>query len=372
MSTPSAPVISAWSAVSAFGVGREKFSAGVRSARPAAARLAPDDGPAPVTEACLVPAASPRQLLGRKGTRSMDRATALAVAAVGRLLHEDNGGRTAGLDGDTALVLGTSTGSVRSIMAFTRDSLTLDKPFFVDPARFPNTVMNCAAGQSAIWHGLRGPNVTIAGGRASALLALNHALRLLRARRARSVICGAVEEFSVERAWLDWHTRPENTPTLLSGEGCAVLLLESAETTGRTALADVLSVQFALTGDVGDVRTALAGCLRRALADACVDARDVWAAAPSDPPGPRREGEHAAIHDVLGEHRPMQLSCIGLLGDTNAASAAFQIAALLSSAQAEPASTGGAALVTSVDRDGVVGCALLRLRGLPGNTPEVR
>jgi 3-oxoacyl-[acyl-carrier-protein] synthase II len=372
MNTLSAPVISAWSAVSAFGVGREKFSDGVRTGQPAVTPLDPDVWSAPVAEACLVPAANPRELLGRKGTRSMDRATALAVAAVGRLLHDGDGGRIDGLDEDTALVLGTSTGSVCSIMAFTRDSLMQDKPFFVDPARFPNTVMNCAAGQSAIWHGLRGPNVTIAGGRASALLALNHALRLQRSGRARGVVCGAVEEFSGERAWLDWHTHGERDPFSLIGEGCAVLLLEASATADRTALADVLSVEFALSGDDGNVRAVLAGCLRRALAGAGVDATDVWAVAPSNSPGRQGDSEHAAVHDVLGDHRPVRLSCIGLLGDTNAASAAFQIAALLSIAQDDPASAGRAALVTSADRDGVVGCALLRLRGPSGNTPEMR
>ncbi len=361
MSTPSVPVISAWSAVSAFGVGRKMFSDGVRSGRPAVALLDPDEWSAPVTQACLVPAATPRELLGRTGTRSMDRATALAVAAVGGLLHDSDGGRIAGLDADTALVLGTSTGSVRSIMAFTRDALTQDKPFFVDPARFPNTVMNCAAGQSAIWHGLRGPNVTVAGGRVSALLALNHALRLQRCGRARSVVCGAVEEFSGERAWLDWHTQGASTPSPLTGEGCAVLLLEAPATAGRAALADVLSVEFALSADDRDVRAVLAGCLRRAMAGAGADATDVWAVAPSDPPGRQADSEHAAIRDVLGDHRPLRLSCMGLLGDTNSASAAFQIAALLSTAQNDPAAGGRVALVTAVDRDGVVGCALLRV-----------
>ncbi|MGH3752219.1 MAG: beta-ketoacyl synthase N-terminal-like domain-containing protein [Pseudonocardiaceae bacterium] len=356
------PVISAWSAVSAFGAGREKFRDGVRGGRPAVTPLDPGEWPAPVTQACLVPVATARELLGRKGTRSMDRATALAVAAVGGLLHGSDGSRIAGLDAGTALVLGTSTGSLRSIMAFTRDALTQDKPYFVDPARFPNTVMNCAAGQSAIWHGLRGPNVTIAGGRASALLALNHALRLQRCGRARSVVCGAVEEFSGERAWLDWHTQVAGTPSPLTGEGCAVLLLEAPATAGRTALADVLSVQFALSADDGqDVRAVLAGCLRRALAGAGADPADVWAVAPSDPPGRQADSEHAAIRDVLGGHRWLRLSCMGLLGDTNSASAAFQIAALLSAAQDDPAAGGRAALVTAADRDGVVGCALLRL-----------
>ncbi|MCP5877146.1 hypothetical protein NL390_32295, partial [Klebsiella pneumoniae] len=70
----------------------------------------------------------------------------------------------------TALVLGTTTGSAESMMNFTRSSLEAEKPFYVDPALMPNAVMNCAAGQCAIWHQLKGPNTTIAGGRAAGLL----------------------------------------------------------------------------------------------------------------------------------------------------------------------------------------------------------
>ncbi|MBD0694736.1 hypothetical protein BG452_17260 [Streptomyces sp. CBMA123] len=52
---------------------------------------------------------------------------------------------------------------------------------------------------------------------------------------------------------------------------------------------------------------------------------------------------------------------MALLGDTSAAAATFQIQALLGAAEAEPAAAGRIALVTAVDRDGAVGCAVLRL-----------
>ncbi|MFJ2007082.1 beta-ketoacyl synthase N-terminal-like domain-containing protein [Streptomyces chartreusis] len=362
------PVVSAWSAVSAFGVGREAFGAGVRAKQAPVTALDPERWAAPTDRACLVPGGEPRELLGRKGTRSMDRVTALAVAAVGRLLDDGEGARIPGLDEDTGLVLGTSNGSVGSIMSFTRDSLTQDRPYLVDPARFPNTVMNCAAGQSAIRHGLRGPNVTIAGGRASALLALNHAQRLQRCGHARTVVCGAAEEFSAERAWLDWHAHGEHVPAEpdeapLTGEGCAVLLLEAGTEAGagRTPLAELAAVEIALPADEKDAGPVLADCVRRALLRADLTPADLWALAPADAPGPYGDWERAALAEVLGGHAPLRLSCTGLLGDTGAASAAFQIAALLASAEDDPAAAGRAALVTTADPDGVVGCAVLRL-----------
>jgi hypothetical protein len=154
-----------------------------------------------------VPDFQVRAVLGKKGTRSMDRVTGLAITTVGRLLDDAPRNREVATGESAALVLGTTIGSVQSQMDFVRDSFTGERPYLVDPARFPNAVMNCAAGQSAIWHRLKGPNTTIAGGRAAGLYALNYTRRLLRFGRAGTVLCGAVEEFSTERSWLGRHTR---------------------------------------------------------------------------------------------------------------------------------------------------------------------
>ncbi|MEV5944706.1 beta-ketoacyl synthase N-terminal-like domain-containing protein, partial [Streptomyces sp. NPDC051994] len=198
------PVITGWSAVSPYGIGREAFMEGARSGRTTAVALDSEQWSGPDQQACLVPDFDIRGELGRKGTRSMDRVTGLAVTAVGRLLKD--GGEPIGDGGDdrAALVLGTNTGSAQSMMALTHDTFVQDKPYLVDPAQFPNTVMNCASGQCAIWYGLKGPNATVAGGRSSGLLALNYARRLLAAGRARTVLCGAVEEYSSARSWLEW------------------------------------------------------------------------------------------------------------------------------------------------------------------------
>ena len=155
--------LTGWSSVSPLGVGVEPFGAAVRAGTDGLEPGGPERG-LPTEHVGLVPGFQVRESLGRKNTRSMDRATGPAVLTVGMLLEAD---RVAGhaFDGDeVGLVLGTTTGSVQSMTDFTRDSLTRDKPYDVDPARFPNTVMNCAAGQSAIWHGLRGPDTTVAGG----------------------------------------------------------------------------------------------------------------------------------------------------------------------------------------------------------------
>lgn len=344
-------VISAWSAVSPYGLDRTDFAAGVRDRRATVAPLDRDAWPAPVGSACLIPGFDARSALGKKGTRSMDRLTALAVATAGRLLAGPDGARLDGVGPDTGVVLGTSGGSTQSMMDFMRDSLVQERPYYVDPARFPNTVMNTPAAQCAIWHELRGPNATVAAGRASGLLALNYARRLHRSGRARAVVCGAAEEFSVARARLE----QRRGASAVLGEGCAMLLVEPAGVPGgyrRRELAELLALEFGVWSTPADVPTVLARCVRRALAGAGESPAGVWAVASAGGDLDR---------PILRDDPPVRLSGTELVGDTNGAAAAFAVAALLSVAAEDPAASGRTALVTAVDRDGVVGCALLRL-----------
>jgi len=366
------PVISAWTAVSPLGLRAADFSCGMQFGRGTGKPLDPEEWSVPFREACLVPDFHIREILGRKNTRSMDRVTGLAVTAIRHLLSGERGSKSGdgaerlpGVGEHTGLALGTSTGSAQSIMDFTRDSLVSAKPFFVDPARFPNTVMNCAAGQSAIWHGLKGPNTTIAGGRAAGLLTLRYAMRLQRAGRARTVLCGAVEEFTSARAWLEWHTRADDDTTAVLGEGAAVWLLETADEArehGRGGLAEVAGVEFGFATDPAAARTVLADTVTRLLDRTGTAPGEVRALADSQAPGAEGEAERAALADVLGGHRPLRLATADAIGDTCAASAAFQIVAILALAGRGELAPGSPALVTTVDRDGVVGAALLRTR----------
>ncbi|MEU7647508.1 beta-ketoacyl synthase N-terminal-like domain-containing protein [Streptomyces huasconensis] len=366
--TEETPVITAWSAISPWGLDSADFTTGLRSGKSAALRLDPDLWETPFDEACVLPDFDIRAVLGRKGTRSMDRVSALAVTAAGRLLDDGTGTRPAGIGEGTGLVLGTSTGSAQSMMSFTRDSFVGDRPYLVDPARFPNTVMNCAAGQSAIWHRLKGPNTTLAGGRGTGLLALRYGLRLQRAGRAETLLCGAVEEFSPARAWLEWHARGRRADQDSAGagplgEGAALWLLEragTAERNGRRPLAVPLGLEFGFARDGGHIKDVLADCLRRLLTRVEVAPREVGTVADSGAGGAQGEAEHAALVEVFGAAVPDGPRSAASIGDTSAASAAFQLTAVL--ALAEPG-TEGLALITTVEANGVVGAALLSTRG---------
>lgn len=340
-------VISAWSAVSAFGVGAAALTEGLRSGRDPVSVLDPERWPVPVDRACLVPDFDARAMLGAAGTRSMDRVSALAVLTAGELLRG-----VEGVGEDTGLVLGVNNGSAQSILELTRDSLVKARPEFVKPAQFPNTLMNSASAQCAIWYRLRGPNVTVAAGRASGLVALNHARRMQQAGRVGAVLCGAAEEYSVTRAWLEHHAGPDRAPVL--GEGCAMLLLEP----GGPGQAEVLGVAFGVYRSPGDAGATLVRCVRRVLAKAGESPDNVWAVARADDPALASTDIDGAVKVALDGHEPLRVPVAELAGDTHAASAAFGIAAVLALAEGV---AGRTALVTAVDRDGTVGCALLRL-----------
>ncbi|HET6859685.1 MAG TPA: beta-ketoacyl synthase N-terminal-like domain-containing protein [Streptomyces sp.] len=349
-------VFSAWSAVSPFGVGTAAYAEGIRAAGSAVGGLDLDAYPGPYEQAALVPDFSAAGALGKKGTRTMDRVTALAVSTVGQLVESCGPGLLERPE-RVGLVFGTGSGSVQSIMDFTRDSLTGSRPYLVDPARFPDTVMNRAAGQSAIWHGIKGPNTTIAGGWLTGLLALGYAARLYRGGHCDRVLCGAAEEYSVQRAWLEWHAAADGVKPPL-GEGGAAWLLEPADearAAGRTPAARLLGTRFRAYHRPQDAGPALERCVRDALAEAGVSGADVTIVAPLG-----TEGEESAVLGALPPGAsPRWVRCRPLLGDTSAASSAFQLTAVLAATSEGRLAPGESALVTGIDRDGTVGCALL-------------
>ncbi|MBT2405493.1 MULTISPECIES: beta-ketoacyl synthase N-terminal-like domain-containing protein [unclassified Streptomyces] len=360
--SPTPLVISGWSAVSPFGVGSDSFRTGIAAGRTTVATMDPEAFPGPFAEGAVVPDFSAAKYVGKKGTRTMDRVTALAVTAVGGLVEVFREELTARPE-QTGLVLGTGSGSVQSIMDFTRDALAGERPYHVDPARFPNTVMNRAAGQSAIWHGIKGPNTTVAGGSLTGLLAIGYALRLHRGGHCSRVLVGAAEEYSAQRAWLEWHGRTDEERDTPLGEGSAVFLLETAQdaaAAGRDPLARIGATAFRAFHEPEGAREALAVCVRGALERSGVAAADVRLVAPLGAGGPLVAQEEAAITDALGvAATPDWIRIRPLIGDTSAASAALQLAGVLAAADAHGLAPGEAALVTAIERDGLVGCAIL-------------
>jgi 3-oxoacyl-[acyl-carrier-protein] synthase II len=295
-------VISGWSAATAFGLGAEAFLAGLRAGSDALTGLERREWPSVrYRRAGLIPDFDAAAVLGRKGTRAMDRVTAIAVATVGMLLDQHPGLRDE--PERIGLVLGTGSGSLQSTMDFTRESFTQDKPFHVDPARFPNAVMNRAAGQCAIWYGLKGPNTTITGGALTGLLALNYAVRLQRGGHSELTLCGAVEEFSAQRGWLEWHgaVDPGEADPAPLGEGCALFLLEpsaGAIRHGRRPLASVRAARFRVFETPEQAGAAVAACVAGVLEAAGVTPAEVGIVATSEAGGELGRQEEAGLAEM--------------------------------------------------------------------------
>ncbi|MEU5106523.1 MULTISPECIES: beta-ketoacyl synthase N-terminal-like domain-containing protein [unclassified Streptomyces] len=357
-------VITAWSAVSPYGLGREAYAAGIAARRPTAAAPDPDAWQTPDATACLVPGFDIRTVLGRAGTRTMDRGMGLAVTAVRELFAEAEADeRPVTRGAGTALVLGTTWGGAAGQHNFSRASFVGEKPYDVPAQLMPNTLMNSSAGASAIRFGLKGPNTTLAGGRPAALLALAYARRLLAAGRAERALVGAMEEYSGTRSWLERHSRgADEDQAAPLGEGCAVLLVEPADALpeDRPALAELLAIDVRV--DVtGDLPGTLSESVRHALAESGVEPGEVWAAAGGGLTGAAGDAERTLLTELFGQEAAGRLVCHELIGDTASAQAAFQLAAVLVAAAEDPASAGRAAVITSVDREGLVACAVLRL-----------
>ncbi|MFF0138941.1 beta-ketoacyl synthase N-terminal-like domain-containing protein [Streptomyces sp. NPDC005227] len=361
--------IIAWSAVSSYGRTAADFAQGVRED-------AAGDRPAPLSgseHARVVPDFDARLLLGKKGTRYMNRVTALAVSAVGAAMADLDARHD---PAETGLVLGTTTGSVQSMMEFTHASLTGNRPYDVEPSVIPNSVMNCAAARCAIWHDLRGPNTTLAAGRPAGILALAYARRLLRAGRARTVLCGGAEEWTPDRAWL--HERSLGVPTAEGteggsrtatrvagvrtgrlGEGASVVCVTTAPTV--RPLATVRAVRSTAVPPPASAERVLSEVVRDVLADAGLDSSHVWGVARSG----LDDDEANAVAALLPRQAAERLPAVGtFLGDTGAAAASLQIAAAL------PLAGPGAErdrhlLVTSTDPQGLAAAALLTVHPRP-------
>jgi len=361
------PVITGWSAISPFGLDADAFATGIREGRPTCAPVDHAAWPVPEERACLVPGFDIAKLLGAKGTRTMNRATGLAVAAVGQVLGEEK--LTAHASEGTAFALGTTTGSAQTMMDLTRQSFVGERPYLVEPALIPYAGMNASAARCAIRYGLKGPNTTIATGRPAGISALSYVRRLLATGRAARALAGAVEEYSVARSWLHHHGKNGNGGLL--GEGTAIFMVEPAVSATRRPLATLLATDFRACVN-GDFGATVLTAVRAALARGGVSADEVLIASHSGASGPAGQAERAALAEVAGEAAISRVPDLAeLIADAGAASAAIQIAAVLSVAQTLR-TAGKAALIPSVDPDGAVACALLRLADdtLPAGGPR--
>jgi 3-oxoacyl-[acyl-carrier-protein] synthase II len=220
---------------------------------------------------------------------------------------------------------------------------------------FANTVINAAAGQTAIMHNLRGINSTISVGASSGLRAIAYATDCIRADRAKAMLAGGVEELCFEsfygfdragflcRTCLDENDFPRpfgvrRNGTVL-GEGAAFLMLEDEEFANRRGanlLAEIKGYGNGFDSSRGSDEeksiAAMTRTMKQALQTANIAPREIDCISASAN-GNRTKDRHEAfaIKTVFnGSSSRLPVTAIkSMLGETLGAGGAIQTAAML-------------------------------------------
>ena len=306
--------------------------------------LFPTDGrPAPC--AGEVRGFDAQEHLGEGNLRPLDRMGRLVVAAAGKALADAGYGRELRAEREVGLVLGTMFCGLHTIAEFDRRNLTRG-PSYASPLDFANTVINAAAGQTAIWHDLRGINSTLSAGAASGLQALAYGADVIRSGRADALLAGGADELCFE-TYLGFARTgglsgaapavpfDARRGGFALSEGAALLMLEEAESAARRGarvLAEVLggggSYDPSRGSDPRRAARAVELSVLRALAEAEVAAGEVdavWAAANGSVAGDRAEA--AGLAAALGsapDHRTVPVTAVkAMLGEALGASGPF-------------------------------------------------
>jgi 3-oxoacyl-[acyl-carrier-protein] synthase II len=387
--------------VSPLGVGREAFLAALRD--PAEARKTAFGGTrgvlledrfcdAHVAEVSDFDAA---RFLGEKGLRNFDRLTRMLIVA-GKHALED-----AGIKRDGAFIAyrpervgicaATAYGALDSITEINRVA-ELEHPRYLNPSRFPNTVINSAAGYAAIWETLEGPNVTIVDGNCGSADAVLTAETHIASGRADALLVGGAEVLSEplyiafeklglvsegERPSLPGDVRSRGT---YLGEGAALHVLESlaaARARGASVLAEIVGYGAAFDAPASEAQ--LVHCsertveraVRAALRDAALEPGDIDLVCSAESGVSRMDLiEEEGLSRVLGSELPV-VATKALWGETFGAAAALSSAACLSFLGKGPEHAGHAAPILRGSLTREVRSVLVMAMGYYGNVSAV-
>jgi 3-oxoacyl-[acyl-carrier-protein] synthase II len=220
---------------------------------------------------------------------------------------------------------------------------------------FSNTVINAAAGQTAILHNLRGVNSTISTGITSGLQAIAYATEVIRSGRARAILAGGADEmcfesfYGFDRAGLLCRSEQsagdfpipfdKRRNGFALGEGAALLMLEDANFArerGARALAEITGHGCGYDCSHGEDEqaavAAIALSIRRAINDAFTGPHEIdclSASANGSYAGDRHEAK-GVFAGLNGQTRKLPVTAIkSMLGETLGASGPMQVIALL-------------------------------------------
>ncbi|MCB9604786.1 MAG: hypothetical protein H6720_31080 [Sandaracinus sp.] len=325
----------------------------------------------------------PNEHLGDKGHRAFDRLTKLLITAAKHALADS------GLKRDNAFVEGgpdassigicsaTAYGSLDAITELNRVA-ELEDPRYINPQRFPNTVINAAAGYVSIWEDLRAPNVTVVDGNCSALDAVLAAATHLAHRRAKAFLVGGGEivteplYLALRRLGVLADGRHDGQGVEM-GEGACYFAMEridDAKARGARVLAEVIGYGTAFEPPKSEAllvhasADAVERAVREALAEAKLTPADVDVVACSAGGiGDLDGAEASGLRAALGNDVPL-VPVKRLHGETFGVSGAFALASVL-------AWMGGAPVAPVAQKPAKVGTAVITSVGFYGNASAI-
>ena len=295
-----------------------------------------------------------KYLGGERNLRPLDRTSRLVVSAAQLALKDSGWSAEMRAAQEVGLVLGTMFCSVHTISEFDRRTLEAG-PAYASPMDFSNTVINAAAGQTAIVHNLRGVNTTISTGVTSGLEAISYATDLIRSGRARALLAGGADElcfesfYGFDRAGLLCRSNDSagdfpipfdsRRNGLALGEGAALLMLEDvalARERGARILGEIRghgsSYDCSRGQEDKDSVQAVASAIRQALHDGFIlpcELDCLSASANGSVAGDRHEAQGAFV-GLSGQAHKLPVTAIkSMLGETLGASGPMQAVSLL-------------------------------------------
>lgn len=138
----------------------------------------------------------PKEYLGPKGLRNLDRGTLFLLTAAKLALDDAKLTIDDSNTDDIGVCTGTTFPHLSSIVEF--DSEVLKEGLsFSNPALFPSTVLNAASSQVSIRFNIQGFNTTISTGYTSSLEALKYSIIALETDKAKTVLSAGMESLTL-------------------------------------------------------------------------------------------------------------------------------------------------------------------------------
>lgn len=192
----------------------------------------------------------PKEILGKKGLRTLDKATKILMSAIETGFKDYL--ETLSEEEKPGLMVGTAFGSIESIGNFITDSIRFGVSA-VNPGLFGNTVINSPAGNANIRYGLKNLSGTMATGFTSGLEGLIYTCDHILQGYLSSILYAGLDEASsyqfagaISEKCLspDEKIRPfsQSPQGYILGEGVGMMLVESrkhAEKSGNKIIAEI-------------------------------------------------------------------------------------------------------------------------------------